>query len=768
MQVDGREVAVAGSLLQPLLRRGDDLRRLVLAALISALAAAGSAMVPEESVVALERSISRIVGVLSPDWSGRLYLMYGSTLIFLPLGILFSLSVARHWKILRAAVAAGLVAVVAVSRFLDVPGWVAMIAALLTVSGPWLSVGWRRSGWALLLAFGPMHLVFSAEVPAGSLLGLSVGWLVGAAVALVANTSALEVPVEEAVAAMAKRGFLATGLTVLRPAGRGPLIFSAVSDVSDSRAVIELYGPNHTGGGALRQVWRSVRLRADEAPPLQASLHRVVEHRALMAIAVADAGVANIETMAFTALRRGWIMYAHTPVRGSPIAEGMGASSVDSAWKALGVLHLREIAHNDLRRSEITVEDGSARFGGFQHAEFGATDAQLQSDIAQLLIATSEPDGSGTAVGAAIAVFGEDAVLAASGRLTKSALPRRIRTSVGDLDAVVALLRREVMLRTGAERIPPETVTRFSRTQIIQLVLLVALVYVAYPFLSTLPTFHSALKTANWWWVAFGLTASVLTYLGAATALWVCASRTVNFRRLVVVQVASTFAAVTTPAGVGGLALSARYLQKNGQGSVRATAAVALQQAVQVITHIALLTFFGVAAGVSADLSHFVPSATVLFLLAGAALGIVGLLMFVPRLRRWLGTSVRPRVTAVVDDLVTLARAPHRLALIVFGCATTTLGGALALWASIEAVGGAATFVTVTVVTMIGGTLASAAPTPGGVGAVEAALIGGLAAFGVPAAVAVPSVLLYRILTCWLPVFVGWGVTRWFTAKDMI
>ena len=47
--------------------------------------------------------------------------------------------------------------------------------------------------------------------------------------------------------------------------------------------------------------------------------------------------------------------------------------------------------------------------------------------------------------------------------------------------------------------------------------------------------------------------------------------------------------------------------------------------------------------------------------------------------------------------------------------------------------------------TMVGGTLASSAPTPGGVGAVEAALIGGLAAFGVPAAVPVPSVLLYRV-----------------------
>ena len=71
--------------------------------------------------------------------------------------------------------------------------------------------------------------------------------------------------------------------------------------------------------------------------------------------------------------------------------------------------------------------------------------------------------------------------------------------------------------------------------------------------------------------------------------------------------------------------------------------------------------------------------------------------------------------------------------------------------------------------TMGGGTLASAAPTPGGVGAVAAALIGGLAAFGVPTAVAVPSVLLYRVsLTCWLPAFIGWPVMRWLAKNGMI
>lgn len=181
-----------------------------------------------------------------------------------------------------------------------------------------------------------------------------------------------------------------------------------------------------------------------------------------------------------------------------------------------------------------------------------------------------------------------------------------------------------------------------------------------------------------------------------------------------------------------------------------------------------LLILFSALAGTSTDLSHFVPNATVLYLIAGVALGIVGTFLFVPKLRRWLATAVRPKLREVTNDLIALAREPKRLALIVLGCAGTTLGAALALWASIEAFGGGTTFVTVTVVTMVGGTLASAAPTPGGVGAVEAALIGGLAAFGVPAALGVPSVLLYRLLTCWLPVFAGWQVMHWLTRHEMI
>jgi len=487
-----------------------------------------------------------------------------------------------------------------------------------------------------------------------------------------------------------------------------------------------------------------------------------------MAIAVGDLALSNTTPIAVAALERGWTLYAHHPAEGIDLLRCTDTTPVARVWDSLAMLHSQQISHGDLRAKEITVVGGTPVFGGFAHAEYGASEAHLHTDIAQLLITTSELYGAEEAVAAAITVFGNEAVLAASRRLTKVAMPKRVRDAVSDAGSVMAAARDEVKRQTGADQITTATITRFTRNQIIQMVLLVALVYVAYPFISSVPVFFSELRNANWWWALAGLAVSALKYVGAAAALWACADGLVKFRTLTVMQVANTFAATTTPAGVGGLALSTRFLQKGGLGALRATTAVALQQSVQVLTHITLLVFFSAAAGASADLSQFVPSTTVIYLIAGAALGAVGVFLIVPKLRRWLGSSLRPRLKEVIDDLVVLAREPKRLAVIILGCATTTLGSALALWASIEAFGGDVNFVTVTIVTMVGGTLASAAPTPGGVGAVEAALIGGLAAFGVSAAVAVPAVLLYRILTCWLPVFLGWPIMRWLTRKQMI
>ena len=170
------------------------------------------------------------------------YLVYGLAILALPFMILIGLIVARQWRLAgrvrgrradrrpfpvdqqqphRRTPMALRVSRTGCStlpaQFLDDPRWIAMLAAVLTVSGPWLPARWRHWWWALLLAFVPIHLVISAIVPARSLVGLAVGWFVGALVVLVVGTPALEVPLDGAVRAMAKRGFVVTRLTVVRP-----------------------------------------------------------------------------------------------------------------------------------------------------------------------------------------------------------------------------------------------------------------------------------------------------------------------------------------------------------------------------------------------------------------------------------------------------------------------------------------------------------------------------------------------------------------------
>jgi uncharacterized protein (TIRG00374 family) len=80
----------------------------------------------------------------------------------------------------------------------------------------------------------------------------------------------------------------------------------------------------------------------------------------------------------------------------------------------------------------------------------------------------------------------------------------------------------------------------------------------------------------------------------------------------------------------------------------------------------------------------------------------------------------------------------------------------LALYAALLAVGAHPPVLATAAVFLAGNTVGSFAPTPGGLGAIEAVMTAGLTAIGIPAHEAVPSVLLFRVATFWLPIPAGW------------
>src|ERR1700709_80995 len=57
---------------------------------------------------------------------------------------------------------------------------------------------------------------------------------------------------------------------------------------------------------------------------------------------------------------------------------------------------------------------------------------------------------------------------------------------------------------------------------------------------------------------------------------------------------------------------------------------------------------------------------------------------------------------------------------------------------------------------VVGSALSNAAPTPGAIGATEAALTAGLTAAGMASHVALAAVLMFRVATFWLPLLPGW------------
>jgi glycosyltransferase 2 family protein len=72
------------------------------------------------------------------------------------------------------------------------------------------------------------------------------------------------------------------------------------------------------------------------------------------------------------------------------------------------------------------------------------------------------------------------------------------------------------------------------------------------------------------------------------------------------------------------------------------------------------------------------------------------------------------------------------------------------------------------VVYLTGSAIGSAVPTPGGIGAVEAALAAGLTAAGMHGAAAFSAVLLFRAATFWLPVPLGWAALGFLQRRDVL
>jgi undecaprenyl-diphosphatase len=269
-----------------------------------------------------------------------------------------------------------------------------------------------------------------------------------------------------------------------------------------------------------------------------------------------------------------------------------------------------------------------------------------------------------------------------------------------------------------------------------------------------------ALMSADWAWIAAVVLASALTYLAAAVALIGAAGRRLPLRRTWAAQVAAAFTNRLAPAGIGGMATNVRYLEHAGDRRSEAVAAVGLNSVAGFLVHlIGVIAVVPLLGATHAQLRLSGPDLPDnWFVLVGVVGAMAGL-----GLVHWGGVLRRRALPPIRDGLEALAttmRNPRAGLALIGGSIGVTAGYALALVAAAHAVGAGLPVATITAVYLGAAAVAAAAPTPGGLGALEAALVAGLTATGAASGPAIAAVLVYRLVTFWLPILPGFVAFR--------
>jgi glycosyltransferase 2 family protein len=647
--------------------------------------------------------------------------------------------------------------------------YIAAAAAGATIMRLFLGRRWGRVMWLAVAFIVAFRLFAGANVPLDIVIAVGVGWFVGTAVALVFGAPDHRPTVREVADALAGCGLPVARLAPAAVDARGSTPWFATT-TDGGGLFVKALGRDERDADLLFRIYRFLRLKnvGDQRP--FASLRRAVEHEALVSFKARDSGIRTPRVRNVATVGPDGMLLAYDAIEGTSIDSITEYSDdlLEQIWQQVAIMRRERIAHRDLRRANIfRGSDGELWIIDFGFSELAASDRLLRADVAELLAATAVVVGPQRAVKAAVGVLGPEAVGDSMSMLQPLALAGATHKAMAEHKGLMSGLQDEVRAQTGVTDVQLEPLARVRpRTALMLISSLIAL-YVLIPQLADVGGMVRQLKDANWGWVAATLGFSVISYIGASISLMGLAPTHVPAFDAFEVSLSGSFVNRITPAGVGGIGLNVRYLQKRGADTAEAASRIGVNSFLGLVIHLTLTVLFLLWAGKESSFDWRLPKMP---LLVGLLVILVaaGVLFVVPWGRHHLLGPARSALRHAWTGVTSIAKEPTHLLVMIIGGTTITLSYLFGLYAAVEAFGGGLAFPAVGAVYLAGSAIGQAAPTPGGLGAVEAALIAGLVSVGLDKEIAVPSVLLFRLMTFWVPILPGWGTFARLTRRGLI
>lgn len=319
--------------------------------------------------------------------------------------------------------------------------------------------------------------------------------------------------------------------------------------------------------------------------------------------------------------------------------------------------------------------------------------------------------------------------------------------------------------------VPPELSRRRLRSRLLLALGLVLVVVAVVTLLPGLGALRTRLSHADPKWLLLGVVLKVLSGLGYIAVFRMVFCRRMTWRVSYQIGMSELGANALFPTGgAGGLALGVWALKRGGMpASEIARRSVAFFLLTSVANVVGLIVVgLGLAAQIFPGETNaaltLIPAAVAAIAVMGALLAGRTSVKLHRRLERSEQGESSRRARAALKALVAVADGVNEAVALLREGNAWLIGGMIAylvfdvmiLWATFRAFGAAPPLAIVWIAYLIG-ELGGLIPVPGGIGGVDAGLVGTLVLYNVPITAATSAVLAYRAIALWVPAILGAG-----------
>jgi uncharacterized membrane protein YbhN (UPF0104 family) len=662
-----------------------------------------------------------------------------------------------------------------VGRYPEYPNMrLAMVAAVFFVASPELTRPARRLCTVLLTLIAASLAAVTYGYPTGIAGALGLAWFTASLVHLILGSPDGAPSAAAVEADLISMGIEPLSLELARDQHWGESAFLGADAAGPLRVAV--IGRDSTNAQFLTKVVRFIWMK-DSGPTVAATREQQIEHRAYL-LMLAERGGAPAPTVIDSGRvgERGDVVLVMRDRPGTTFDQLDEATITDdvltAAWASLASLHSIGIAHGAVSAERLRLElDGTVAFTDLADADGRPSDDALLLDRVSMLVTLSDCTSPARGVASAQQALGIDGLTALQPLLEVAALPRATRRPITGTKKLVEEIRQETSGSTG---FTPPKLTELRRVSPANILLSAATLLGFYLLVGQLAKvdFATTFNDAEWGWVVLVVIIAQLPLFGTAMALIGAVSRPLPLRPVLILQFANKFTGLVG-GGVATMAMTVRFFQKQGLSPAVAVSSSLMSSFASGIVQVVVVslglllgdTTFRLGQGGGGGGSGL---ADTLAMILGVVVLLGLVLIAIPRFRARLTTLVGPHLAAARSNFATVVSEPRKALQLFAGNLISQVCYALVLWAALHAYGQSLGLMQLIVINSIASIIGGIAPVPGGMGVIEAGLIAGFTAAGVPDQAAIAATFTARMFTAYLPPAWGWAAMQWMRRRDYI